>query len=156
MLPGNRDRLAPPGDRPQLRAALKALLQGKRPPRVGGLSPRGTLVWEAARAEAPVPPDRARRLIEPLAADIAVVRPGDAAPRAHVFLLHGAADPIIPPDNARALEARLAKAGVKTTVCVSSLFAHVEPTFQGRPSLFRAWPLLRFTARFLKAAGLDP
>jgi len=155
VLLGNVDRLAPPRDRGKLRSALRRLLDGDDlPADPRGLSARGRLVLKAARAAGPVRPGAADRLIAPLAADLAAVRAGDSAPAAPVFLLHGAADPIIPPANARLLAERLHKAGVDVRLCVSSLFAHVEPAFEGRPSIFRAWPLLRFTARFLHAAGL--
>jgi predicted esterase len=70
-----------------------------------------------------------------------------------VFLLHGANDPIIPAREAELLRARLEPLGAKVDLLVTGVFAHAGAE-QEAPSLIRAWPLLRFLARFLAAAGI--
>jgi dienelactone hydrolase len=157
VLLGNVDRLVPDEDRATMRRVLKELLAGERvsPAAAAGLSPGGRRLFSCALSTGPIDPGTARALLAPMAGALRALSPGrdGRAPLAPVFLLHGANDPIIPAREAELLRARLEPLGAKVDLLVTGVFAHAGAE-QEAPSLIRAWPLLRFLARFLAAAGI--
>jgi len=100
---------------------------------------------------APVDAETARLLLQPLAADVVTLSPR-VAPHAPVFLLHGTNDPIVPAEHSRRLFKRYTAKGASVELLVTDVLEHAGSEDGRSPSLFEAWPLLRFLARFLSVA----
>lgn len=153
---GNVERLVDTRDVPWTRHALQALLRGEAAPRrPDDLGERARRLIDVAESEAAVPPATAEALLAPLEDDLARLSPlpTDDPPRGlHVYLLHGDGDPVVPTSAAHALGAGLEAAGADTRVHVTDVFGHVDAGEQ--PSLWQAWPLLRFLGAFLSDSGM--
>jgi dienelactone hydrolase len=156
VLLGNVARLVPERDRGSLAAALEDLLDGRRDAAPAGAAPEAQLVWDVAASESAIPEETARRLLAPLAPQMQALSPvrRTAVPRAPVFLLQGQGDPIVTAADAERLRAALDARGADVELHVTDLFVHVDTGADGTPSFFDAWPLLRFLARALDAAGM--
>ncbi len=154
VLRGNLERLVDAGDVPAVRSVIDALLDGDADVRdPSGMSPRALRALGAARSEEPLDADLAAALIAPLAADFAALSPVPATdPGVPVYVLHAVGDPVVPFAYGEALRDALARAGADVRFHGTDLFAHVAT--EGAPSLFDAWPLLRFFADFLEDGGL--
>ena len=154
---GNLERLVDPVDRPHARLALNALIHHRTvpdpPATLGG---RARRLLAAAASEERLPPAEARWLLQPLSEDLAALSPSrlETAPVAPVFLLHGSNDPIVPAADAEKLAEALRARGTPVEVLVTDAFEHVDATRGATPSLFDVWPVLRFMADALDAAGL--
>jgi acetyl esterase/lipase len=156
VLLGNVDRLVPPGERGLAERRIRALLDGKpilSTPRVSDETAR---VIAAAESEAPIRRDAADALLVAIRDDMASLSPvrAQAVPAAPVFLLHADSDPVVPTSDASAIRDALAARGADVRLHVTDLFGHVDPADDGGPGIVRAWPLMRFVAAFLDAAGM--
>jgi len=107
----------------------------------------------AMQSTEPLTEADAHRLLAPLQTDLELLSPvaSGGVPDCPVFLLHGREDPIVPATDAATLRSDLKARGARVRILVTDLFSHVDPG-AGRPSLFRALPLLRFIAAFLNTA----
>ncbi|MHC5211446.1 MAG: alpha/beta hydrolase family protein [Planctomycetota bacterium] len=154
VLAGNLDTLVEPVDRQVVAGAIRALLQGRAVPEPAGLGPRATRVMAAARSDRPMQPSAAEDLIVPLAQALSALSPADVeeVPAAPIFLLHASSDPVVALEHGLALHELLRRRGADVRLHTTELFTHVDAGHT--PSLFEAWPLLRFFAAYLETAGM--
>lgn len=155
VLLGNLGRLVPEAERDAVAAGIRAAIRGAPPERRSALSEESVRVLDAAESTGPLEPARARALLAPFAEDLAALSPArsGSGPRAPVFLLHAEGDPVVPSADAGILGAALDRRGAEVEVHVTDLFGHVDARGGEAPSIFVAWPLLRFVGRFLDAAA---
>lgn len=153
VLLAHLDRLLPDAERA---LAERALREADAAPPPSDASEALRLVLRVASSRDPLPRGDARILLAPLRDDAAALHGTRAAPHAgtEVFLLHASEDPVVPAQETLALARLLAQRGTEADVHVTDLFEHVGTAGGETPSFFRAWPLLRFVARFLAAAGI--
>jgi len=152
----NLDGLAAEPEHEPLRRGLEAFLRdGAPPPRPAGLSEGGSRLWEAATTVGPVDPTLVEEILAASRPDLARLAPAGrlAGLRARVFLLHATGDPLIPPSESEALARDLAGAGRVADLVVTPLFEHVSLRGESRGA-GGTFSLVRFTARFLRRAGL--
>jgi len=152
----NAGFLVPEGDLAAVRRLLRALLAGEHVPPTAaeGLSAAAGRLVDCARSTEPIDPATAHAVLAPVAERLKLLSPGHdgKSPSARVFLLHGADDPIISVDEGALLRRRLETLGTKVDFLATAVFGHVDT--EQVPSLFRAWSLARFLARFLDRAGI--
>jgi fermentation-respiration switch protein FrsA (DUF1100 family) len=148
------ERFAAASDRPALRDAIRALLEGQgAPPPPAGLTPEGRRLFDQVVRREPLPADEVEALVAPAGAELRAISPagqleGLAAP---VVLLHAANDALIPESESRRLAEELA-GRVPVRHLTTGLLDHV--TLGGRrPGLREAWPAITFLAAFFRAAG---
>jgi dienelactone hydrolase len=155
---GNVEGLLPAEDHAVARRALRALVRGD-PVAQGAaqeLGAPGRRLLECALSTEPIDPAVAAAVLAPVVEDLRALSPAraGAVPAAPVFVLHGESDPIVPVTDAPRLTAALERRGARVRLHETDLFTHVGGT--GGVSFLRSWPLLRFVARFLGAAGIQP
>jgi dipeptidyl aminopeptidase/acylaminoacyl peptidase len=152
---GNARGLVEPDDVDFVKRWLRAQLDREPlPAEPDDLGPRARRVLAAARSTGPLTVAEAELIVDPLRGELEGLSPASAAREfgATVYLLHGLADPVVPFASGEALRDALTGRLDDVTFHGTDLFGHVDT--RETPSLWEAWPLLRFVGSFLDDGGL--
>ncbi len=154
VLLGNVEAAVDEADIDTVTSCLEALLAASGCEVNQPVGRRAQLVLEAALSESAVSSENAAALLESFSAAITALSPSEmvAPPEAPIYLLHAVNDPVVPTGDTDLVAATLEQLGADVTVQITDVFEHVDTDTS--PSLFEAWPLVRFVGAFLDDAGL--